>query len=403
MAAGGTAVVTGDRLRVLFVSEMTARPTSDGIRIPDGHRRRYGGWSDRFDMTWTLTERLDEGFHAGRLPAGVAPLWLPGFGSAGQWLRTLPRVVRQLWGAMDDHDVVVVNAPSFAAVPALLVARLRRIPTLTLQLSRWAQLRPHPGRPAPLVDAVLGLVGQLVVLLSRRTYVAGEALHRQLWGPVASRATPMVYPAIGEADLQAAPAAGSRADGGRMHLLTVGRFIDTKRLDAVLATTAELRRRGVDACVTVVGDGVERKALEALVDELGLREHTTMPGWMDDWDELCALYRRADVFVFASTDEGLPLVIMEAMAFGLPIVTTPAGGLDTFLAPEADALVVPSPDPVQLADAIERLRDDPDLRRRLVATARDHVKPLTREAWLDRFDADLRTLVPSATSPRVLP
>lgn len=383
--------MTSRRLRVLFVSEVTAQAAPEGIRIPDGHRRRYGEWSQRFDMTWTLTRRQDD-FHAGRLPPDATPLWLPGFASARQWLLTLPRVVARLWSALREHDVVVVNAPSLPALPALVLARLRRVPAATLQLSRWEQLRPRPGRPAPVLDALLRLAGQLAVLLSRHTYVAGSTLLDEVWAPLRSRATSIVYPAISVDDLQPRDT-GDASSSDRVRLLTVGRFIDTKRIDVVLQTTAELRRRGVDASVTVVGDGVERPAIEAETTRLGLQDHVTLTGWLDDWDTIRGLYHDADAFVFASVDEGLPLVVMEAMAFGVPVVSTPAGGLATFLEPDTDALVVPSPDPSLLADAVERVLGDPRLRTDLVAAARRHVAPLTREAWLERLDEDLHAMV----------
>lgn len=394
--------MTERRLRVLFVSELTAgRDTDRSIRIPDAHRRRYGSYADHFDMTWTLTERTEGGFHHGYLPEDTDVVWLPGFSSGEQWLRTLPRLTRRLWHAVGSHDVVIVNTPCLAALPALAIARLRGVPAISLLLSRWVQLRRRPSTTSPVVSAMFTVATQLGVLLARRTHVAGSALSREVWRPLRGRTSTVVYPGIGEEDLVEQPAPGERS-ATSMRLLTVARFIDTKRLDVVVRGAAELRDRGHQIHLTVVGDGVERAALSQLVVDLGLTDVVSLTGWIDDWGRLGDLYRDSFAFVFASEDEALPLVIMEAMAVGLPVVSTPAGGLETWLSHERDALLIPEADPHALANSVERLHDDPALRARVIAAARTRVSPLTREAWLRWLDDELRALVtPSGRRSRL--
>jgi glycosyltransferase involved in cell wall biosynthesis len=96
-------------------------------------------------------------------------------------------------------------------------------------------------------------------------------------------------------------------------------------------------------------------------------------------ERLRELFRQADIFVFPTPADCLPLAILEAMAAGLPIITTSVGALPEAVISGETGLIVPPDDPDALADAITRLAEDPDLRLKLGCQA--------RQAAVQHFDA----------------
>src|SRR4029450_9342494 len=118
-----------------------------------------------------------------------------------------------------------------------------------------------------------------------------------------------------------------------------------------------------NVCVWVVGDGSERHQAERLSSELGLTSDSVrFLGRRSDIDRLLA---SADFFGLPSDIEGLPMSILEAMTHALPIVASNVGGVPELIADGRHGLLVPAGDAESLAGAIQRLRDDPALRRLL--------------------------------------
>jgi glycosyltransferase involved in cell wall biosynthesis/GT2 family glycosyltransferase len=115
-------------------------------------------------------------------------------------------------------------------------------------------------------------------------------------------------------------------------------------------------------------------------------------GWLDDREREEAL-RRAAIFVLPSTSEGLPMALLEAMAWGRAIVATAVGGVPDVLSDGEDALLVPAGDPAALAGALARLAADPDLRERLGSAARERARRLNSEEVTDRLDGIYRRLL----------
>lgn len=151
---------------------------------------------------------------------------------------------------------------------------------------------------------------------------------------------------------------------GRLVVGAVGRLDRQKGFDVLVRAVADLP----DLHLVLVGDGPERSVLEALVDEHGLRQRVTMTGWSS---EASALMRTFDVLAVPSRWEGLPLVVLEAMLAGVPVVATPVGGVTDAVSDEQTGLLVPVDDAGELTAALARLAGDPELRSRLAAAAAD--------------------------------
>jgi glycosyltransferase involved in cell wall biosynthesis len=167
----------------------------------------------------------------------------------------------------------------------------------------------------------------------------------------------------------------ARYDTGRgapgRRLLFVGRLAAVKGVAVLLEAFARVLAADNGARLTLVGDGVERPALEARARELGLGDAVEFVGYRSQ-DEVADELARADLFVLPSFAEGVPVVLMEAMAARLPVVASRIAGIPE-LVTEASGRLVPPGDPEALADAIAALLADPDLRREMGAAGRAHV------------------------------
>lgn len=148
-------------------------------------------------------------------------------------------------------------------------------------------------------------------------------------------------------------------DGETCELLFVGRLAPQKGVDVLLRALAQMpdgwRLR-------IAGDGPEREKLAALSTSLGLAERVQFLGWTQR-DALPALYRSADVFVFPSYDEGMPNVVLEALASGLPIVATRIAGTEQLVIDGENGALVPPGAPTAFAQALQPVIADPAHRR----------------------------------------
>ena len=162
-------------------------------------------------------------------------------------------------------------------------------------------------------------------------------------------------------------------------ILSVARLVEKKGLRDLIAAADILRRRGRCFRVEILGDGPLRQALEAQVKELGLSDRVQLLGTQThDW--VRRAYQRARVFVLpcvimADGDrDGIPNVLLEAMASGVPVVSTSVSGIPELIESERDGLLVPPSTPPLLADALERLLSEPELGERLARTARAKIE-----------------------------
>jgi colanic acid/amylovoran biosynthesis glycosyltransferase len=179
-------------------------------------------------------------------------------------------------------------------------------------------------------------------------------------------------------------------------VLAVARLIEKKGLQDLVAACGLMRLRGVGPRLEIVGDGPLRGPLEVAAARLGVdaRFRGALPH-----EQVLELMQRATLFclpcvVAADGDrDGLPTSVLEAMAVGLPVVTTAVNGLAEAVVHERTGLIVPQRDPSALADAIERLRSDPVLAARLAAGGRRHVE---RNFSLERSAALLCSMFPEA-------
>jgi glycosyltransferase involved in cell wall biosynthesis len=147
----------------------------------------------------------------------------------------------------------------------------------------------------------------------------------------------------------------------------VGRLSEEKGFDILLRTIRDLVDRGLDVGLIIAGEGKERKALEQQVGQLGLHDRVRLVGFQSD---LRPLYEAMDLFVLSSRREGLPNVLLEAMALETPIIATRVAGVPRLIANGKNGLLVELDDPSALTVSIARALVDPELRQALAAAGR---------------------------------
>jgi glycosyltransferase involved in cell wall biosynthesis len=150
-----------------------------------------------------------------------------------------------------------------------------------------------------------------------------------------------------------------------------GRLSREKGADIFLDAAARVVAQCPDTKFVVAGDGPDRAELDALIDQLGIREPVRMLGRCID---MPALYASLDIMVSASRIEGLPIAILEGMASRLPLVATAVGEVPTVIQDGRTGVLVPAEDPDLLASAIIELLGDPARRERLGSAARQLVE-----------------------------
>jgi colanic acid/amylovoran biosynthesis glycosyltransferase len=179
-----------------------------------------------------------------------------------------------------------------------------------------------------------------------------------------------------------------------MLVVSVARLVEKKGLDDLVAACGIVRARGLPVRLEIAGDGPLREQLAAAAASAGLGE--VLRGALPH-EQVRDLFRRATVFclpcVVASSGDrdGLPTSVLEAMALGVPVVTTDVNGLTETVIDGETGLVVPEHDPASLADALERVLGDPELAARLSAQARTHVQ---QGFSLEQSVQTLRSLFP---------
>lgn len=181
-------------------------------------------------------------------------------------------------------------------------------------------------------------------------------------------------------------------------IATVGRLSPEKGHGILLDAVSRLSQAGLPVEVEIIGDGPFGEKLRKLAIELGLETSVIFSGELLP-DEVMRRLADADIFCMASFAEGLPISIMEAMAIGVPVVTTWIGGIPELAVNDFTALTVPPGNGDGLAAAIKRLVTDPKLSKRLASAGREAVQRMhSRQSSGMELAALFKTQIDSAVS-----
>lgn len=158
-----------------------------------------------------------------------------------------------------------------------------------------------------------------------------------------------------------------------LHLVCTGRLVSNKGHRILLEAIAPLVASGLELSCTLIGDGPERKYLQSLSADLSIGSQVHFLGAMAHQPALDEV-AKADIFVLASFGEGLPVSLMEAMALGVPCISTAIAAIPELIHHGENGLLVPPANPEALRLAIQQLAGDPTFRRELGLRSRATVE-----------------------------
>ncbi|MCL6480326.1 MAG: glycosyltransferase family 4 protein [Firmicutes bacterium] len=274
-----------------------------------------------------------------------------------------------------QYDVQVLHSHRYKEnlLAALLASRLR-IPVVVR--TQHGAREPVQGWRRFRQATVHWLDRMVARYRTDRVIVVSADLRRQLARPFGDERVVVIRNGIDAGQVfskltaqQARQRLGLPAEG---HVVgTAGRLEPVKRLDLFLEAARRLLAQEAQMRFLIVGEGSQARPLRELAHQLGLGEHVLFTGHRAD---LYDVLRAMDVFVLCSEHEGLPMVLLEAMALGVPVVARPVGGIAEVVEDGVYGLCVPTSRPDDLAAACLRLLRDPVLRERLCAAAAARVR-----------------------------
>ncbi len=292
--------------------------------------------------------------------APYIPAWVGRLRGVRALFRLAPYIVR-LWSAAGQADLIHVMANSgwawhFFAAPAIWIAHLRGKPVVVnyrggdadaflARQFRW--VRPTLARASRVV-VPSGFLGAVFAKYGVATTVVPNIVNLEAFQPQVSR-----------------PA--------NPHLIVTRNLEPIYDIATTIRAFAIVSRQHPDARLTIAGSGPSRPELEQLAQDLGVADRVSFTGRLDN-AMLPDLYRSASVHLNSSLIDNMPISLLEAMACGVSIASTSAGGIPYLVEHEKTGLLVPVGDHRALAAAALRLIDDPQFAAGLARAARQAVQ-----------------------------
>ena len=189
------------------------------------------------------------------------------------------------------------------------------------------------------------------------------------------------------------PTLACREQVGPLQMLFVGRVVRQKGLSYLIEALAILKSRGItDWHLRIAGDGPMRSPLEVQVAQSGIADSIEFAGWLP-FDTIPTEMGCADLFVLPSIIEGMPLVLLQAMASGLPVIATSVCGNVDLVKPGDNGLLVPAKNPEALADGLATLIADRQLCQRMGQRSREVALTMDWSEIAESYFALYRTVL----------
>lgn len=388
--------MTATQLRVGFYTGRQIAVDGGRLVAEPGLGRVVGLLGDRFpglvvaateppapDHRHTEDVRLDPDQWV-RLP------YMPSFLQGATQARACHRVMRELEARC---DIVVVQL-AFQAPLALLRPQTPRVyhvfgdvRAMARSSSEYTGARHVAAKGyAALVDRIQRHV---VGLPDTRLVTNGEALRAQF----GIRGRAVVSATLSEREIGSV--GRTRPPGSPHRILFVGYLRPEKGIDVLVDAVERLRSQGLDVEVEIVGPGESAALGPEVATRLGhLRDAGVLVerGSVPFGPDLFEIYANADVLVLPSRTEGTPRVLVEARAFGCPIVATDVGGIPTSIRDGFDGVLVKPDAPADLAAAITRVLSDEAFRDTLVRNGFESARERTVERFTDQLADEVETL-----------
>ncbi|MEM3433202.1 MAG: glycosyltransferase [Candidatus Methanomethyliaceae archaeon] len=301
----------------------------------------------------------------------------------------------RLSAAIKRCDAVVFRLPNNNALLGYLLAGLHRKRMVAYVVGDQADVvkngRRYRGLLRLLALGVAGLHGMMVrkiVAKAAVSFFLGDGL-RQRFGGCCPSTTVFVTSLVRSKDIVRRV---MERDESNFQLMYAGRLAHEKGLEYLLEAVACLVRSGECVKLVICGDGPDRGKLVERTRELGLTGCVIFRGHVE-FERLREELLVSDVFVLPSLSEGIPKVLLEAMANGVPVVATAVGGVPDVIRDGFNGLLVQPRDPLGLADSIRALIRDDALRQKIIEGGYQFVSQHTVEAQASRFVEAVRAVL----------
>ncbi len=306
--------------------------------------------------------------------------------SANRASRALPKLARYLralspallLSSLRHTNIIAVGARLLARTPTRIVVREANTASIAARHATRSRLILSLLRPAyRIADGVIAVSDGVAADLQQNLGVPARK--------ITVIPNPTITQAVFDGMAEAVPSLDRARAQGALVVLAVGRLVPAKDFATLLRAFAILIRQQCNARLVILGEGPERQSLEALAAELAIDHSVAFPGFVSNPFKYMA---RADVFVLSSRYEGLPNVMIQAMACGCQIVSTdcPHGPREILLDGELGRLV-PVGSVTELADAILSMRTRPVDTDRITERAADFLATTIVPQYVAYFES----------------
>jgi 1,2-diacylglycerol 3-alpha-glucosyltransferase len=304
-----------------------------------------------------------------------------------------------------ECDLIHIQTPFVAHYAGLRAARKLGKPVLATYHTFFEEYLYHYARwlPRAWMRALARRFSRTQCNELDAVIVPSTAMHDQLVGYGVTRPMHVLPTGIPLGRFAAGDRAGFRARLGiaadRPVVLFVGRVAHEKNIGMLIEAVARVRLDIPEILFLITGEGPAVASLRSQVERLGLTDQVRFLGYLDRSRDLPDCYAAADAFIFASRTETQGLVLLEAMAMGLPVVALAAMGTKDILAPRRGCLA-PEDSVAGFAEAIRRILQDQPLRARLADEARDFAAEWSDRRMAERLAGLYRSLASGVVDRR---
>jgi glycosyltransferase involved in cell wall biosynthesis len=374
-------------MRLAVYTDYTYKHADGGVRAERAFALFIDALSERLGGL-KLAGRLDPRPGAGpyRLGPSIEFVPLPFYETVTRPLsagRKMLASMRCFWRMLDDVDTVWLLGPSpLALLFALQTLLRRRTLLLGVRQDTYAYVRSRHPRRRWIQLAGAAMEGAWRALGRRApTVVVGPRLAHSYRR--SRRLLEVAVSLVREQDLVAD--VPERTLDGVVQVLSVGRLEAEKNPLLLADVLARLNADGTRWRLTVIGEGPLRERLAERLGLLGVATDADLRGYVPHDDGLIEAYRSSDVLLHVSWTEGLPQILFEAFAAGLPVVATDVGGIRAAVGPATE--LIPPGDADAAVQALRRLHADPALRDRRARAGLELARARTLEAETARLAA----------------
>lgn len=240
---------------------------------------------------------------------------------------------------VDDYDIVMIVQPASSGLPALLASRLRRKYIVMYVVGDVNQsVKTTVSKRLFFLRRISVLVSQFEFAITKMiaknnvTFALGNDMKKKLSDSGADRIFPAMTSLIEEKDIKTGTFNWRK--GMLCRLVTVSRLSKEKNIEVVIHAIFQLKQSGVDIHYKIIGAGPEHSRLSILINELKLQDNISLLGQMNKNDVIRFGLSNSDIFILPSLSEGMPKVLLEAMAAGVLIVANRVGGIEDIIGNE---------------------------------------------------------------------